>query len=184
VDTLIIAGGMAYTFKKVLENMEIGNSLFDKAGSEIVQKLMDKAKSKNVKILLPTDFVTADSFSKDAKTGYAGEGEGIPSGWQGLDVGEKSIAAFTKAVKESKTILWNGPLGVFEWPAFEKGTRTMLEVVGAQTKNDTITIIGGGDTATAASQFDVDEQFSHVSTGGGASLELLEGKRDVALIDS
>lgn len=137
---------------------------------------MQKAKDNNVKILLPVDFVTADSFSETATTGYAAPNEGIPSGWQGLDIGPKSIELFTGAIDEAKTILWNGPLGVFEWKAFEKGTREVLEIVAKRKAAGAITIIGGGDTATAAVQFGVDSQFSHVSTGGGASLELLEGK--------
>jgi len=176
VNALIICGGMAFTFKKTLDNMAIGNSLFDEAGSKKVKELVEKAKKNNVTITLPVDYVTADKFAKDAKVGYAEDKDGIPDGWMGLDVGEKSIELFKKAIDDAQTILWNGPPGVFEMEAFEKGTRGTMDAAIAGAKNGKIVIIGGGDTATVAAQYGVEEQLSHVSTGGGASLELLEGK--------
>ncbi|KAM3554844.1 hypothetical protein ARSEF4850_006265 [Beauveria asiatica] len=176
VNTLIVCGGMAFTFKKVIDDMKIGNSLFDEPGSKTVPKLMEKAKAKNVKVVLPTDFVTADKFDKDAAEGYATDKEGIPDGWMGLDCGKESIKLFQDAIGESKTILWNGPAGVFEFDKFAKGTKATLDAAVDGCKKGKIVIIGGGDTATVAAKYGVEDQLSHVSTGGGASLELLEGK--------
>lgn len=176
VDSLIICGGMAFTFKKTLENVKIGNSLFDEAGSKTVKDLVEKAKKNNVKIVLPNDYITADKFAKDAKTGYATDADGIPDGWMGLDCGDKSIALFKETIGEAKTILWNGPPGVFEFTAFEKGTRSTMDAAVDAAQSGKIVIIGGGDTATVAAKYGVEDKLSHVSTGGGASLELLEGK--------
>lgn len=176
VNTLIVCGGMAFTFKKTLEGVSIGNSLFDEAGSKTVKDLVEKAKKNNVKMVLPVDYITADSFSADAKTGYATDSDGIPEGWMGLDCGEKSIALYKEAIDESKTILWNGPPGVFEFPAFANGTKKTMDAAVAAAQNGKIVIIGGGDTATVAAKYGVEDKLSHVSTGGGASLELLEGK--------
>jgi phosphoglycerate kinase len=176
VNSLIICGGMAFTFKKTLENVKIGNSLFDEAGSKTVGDLVEKAKKNNVKIVLPVDYITADKFAKDAKTGTATDEEGIPDGWMGLDCGPKSIKLFQDTINESKTILWNGPPGVFEFDAFAKGTKETLDCVVEACANGKIVIIGGGDTATVAAKYGVEDKLSHVSTGGGASLELLEGK--------
>jgi phosphoglycerate kinase len=176
VNTLIICGGMAFTFKKTLENVSIGNSLFDEAGSKIVGELVEKAKSKNVKIVLPVDYITADKFAPDAETGYATDEQGIPDGWMGLDCGEKSIELYVKAIDEAKTILWNGPAGVFEFDAFAKGTKATLDAAVKGCQEGKTVIIGGGDTATVAKKYKAEDQISHVSTGGGASLELLEGK--------
>ncbi|CCH60932.1 hypothetical protein TBLA_0D04360 [Henningerozyma blattae CBS 6284] len=176
VDSIIIGGGMAFTFKKVIENAEIGDSIFDKAGAEIVPKLMEKAKAKGVKVVLPVDFVIADDFSATANTKTVTDKEGIPAGWQGLDNGPASRKLFAAAVAEAKTIVWNGPPGVFEFEKFSAGTKALLdEVVESCSKGNTV-IIGGGDTATVAKKFGVTDKISHVSTGGGASLELLEGK--------
>ncbi len=176
VDSLIICGGMAFTFKKTLENVKIGNSLYDAEGAKIVGNLVEKAKKNNVKIVLPVDYVTADNFAADAKTGTASDSEGIPDGWMGLDCGPKSIELFKKTIEEAKTILWNGPPGVFEFDAFAKGTKAVLDcAVDVAGKGKTV-IIGGGDTATVAAKYKVEDKLSHVSTGGGASLELLEGK--------
>jgi len=175
-DDIIIGGGMAYTFRKVLDGMEIGNSLFDPAGAEIVAELVDKAKEKGVRIHLPVDFVTADRFAPDANTGEATLESGIPAGWEGLDVGPKSRELFAKVIASAKTIVWNGPAGVFEFEKFDKGTRSMAEAIAAATAAGAITVIGGGDTATAAKKFGVIDKVTHASTGGGASLELLEGK--------
>lgn len=176
VDSLIICGGMAYTFKKTLENVKIGDSLFDEAGSKTVGELMEKAKKNNVKIVLPCDYVTADKFDKDANTSYATDQEGIPNGWMGLDTGEKSIELYKQAMNEAKTILWNGPPGVFEFDAFAKGTKATMDAAVDAAQKGKIVIIGGGDTATVAAKYGVEDKLSHVSTGGGASLELLEGK--------
>eukprot|EP01134_Creolimax_fragrantissima_P008420 CFRG8420T1 len=176
VDTIIIGGGMAYTFKKTLDGMSIGDSLFDQAGSDIAASLMEKAKAKNVKVVLPTDFITADKFAPDAKVGHAKDNEGIPDGWMGLDIGRDSLALFKTTVDESKQILWNGPCGVFEFDAFAKGTEGVMDAVVNATANGAVSIIGGGDTATCCKKYKTEEKVSHVSTGGGASLELLEGK--------
>lgn len=177
VDTLIICGGMAFTFKKTLYNIPIGSSLFDEAGSKTVASLMDKAKQKGVKVVLPVDYITADKFDKDAKVGYATDADGIPDGWMGLDCGEKSIKLYREAINDAQTILWNGPAGVFEFDKFATGTKETLDaVVDGVQKDGKIVIIGGGDTATVAAKYGVEDKLSHVSTGGGASLELLEGK--------
>ncbi|KAK0441165.1 phosphoglycerate kinase [Desarmillaria tabescens] len=176
VNSLIICGGMAFTFKKTLENISIGNSLFDAAGSEKVAGLVEKAKQKGVKIVFPVDYITADKFDKDAKTGTATETEGIPDGWMGLDAGPKSRELFREAVLEAKTILWNGPPGVFEFPAFAAGSTALLDANIEAAKNGAVVIVGGGDTATVVAQHHAEDKLSHVSTGGGASLELLEGK--------
>ncbi|KAI9014859.1 phosphoglycerate kinase [Gaertneriomyces semiglobifer] len=176
VDACIICGGMAFTFLKTLEGVKIGNSLFDEPGSKIVQKLVDKAKEKNVKLYLPQDFVTADKFDANANTGYATKQDGIPDGWMGLDAGKLTNKEFRDAVLGAKTILWNGPAGVFEFDKFAQGTTSLLEACAEATKKGATTIVGGGDTATAVANANREDDFSHVSTGGGASLELLEGK--------
>ncbi|KAI9303245.1 phosphoglycerate kinase 1 [Cunninghamella echinulata] len=176
VNALIVCGGMAFTFKKTLDNVAIGSSLFDQPGSELVKGLVEKAKAKNVKLLLPTDYITADSFSPDAKTGYATDKDGIPDGWMGLDCGKESNKLFTEEILSAKTILWNGPTGVFEFEKFATGTKEALNAVIKATENGATSIIGGGDTATAALQWGAEGKINHISTGGGASLELLEGK--------
>lgn len=176
VNSLIICGGMAFTFKKTLDNIKIGNSLFDEAGSKKCEELMKKAKDNNVKIVLPVDYITADKFDKDAKTGYATDEEGIEDGWMGLDCGDKSIKLYKETIDEAKTILWNGPPGVFEMEPFAKGTKATLDAAVEAAQSGKIVIIGGGDTATVAAKYGVEDKLSHVSTGGGASLELLEGK--------
>ncbi|EON67466.1 phosphoglycerate kinase [Coniosporium apollinis CBS 100218] len=176
VNSLVICGGMAFTFKKTLEGVGIGNSLFDEAGAKTVGDLVEKAKKNNVKIVLPNDYVTADKFDKDAKTGYATDEDGIPDGWMGLDCGEKSIKLYKEAIDEANTILWNGPPGVFEFEAFANGTKQTMDAAVEAAQKGKIVIIGGGDTATVAAKYGVEDKLSHVSTGGGASLELLEGK--------
>lgn len=176
VTDMIIGGGMAFTFLKVINNMNIGASLYDDEGSKIVQSLMDKAKRCGVNIHLPPDFVTGDKFAEDAKTATATVASGVPDGWMGLDVGPESNEAFKKVIVGAKTVVWNGPPGVFEFPNFAVGSRSMMDAVAEATKAGAITIIGGGDTATCAKKFDAEAKVSHVSTGGGASLELLEGK--------
>lgn len=176
VNIMIIGGGMAYTFKKVLYGMKIGKSLYDEAGAKIVEGLVQKAKEKNVELVFPVDYVTGDKFSADSKVGSATDESGIGDDWEGFDCGPKSRELFANAIKKSKTIIWNGPVGVFEFDIFAEGTKAVAQAVVEATKNGAITIIGGGDTATAALNFGIVDQVSHVSTGGGASLELLEGK--------
>jgi len=176
VNEMIIGGGMAFTFLKVINGMEIGNSLFDEEGSKIVSKLMEKAEKNGVKIHLPVDAVTASKFAEDAEVGNATIESGIPAGWLGLDVGPESIKKFLEPVKRAKVIVWNGPMGVFEYKNFANGTKAVMDGVVEATRNGTVTIIGGGDTATACAKWDTEDKVSHVSTGGGASLELLEGK--------
>ena len=175
-DEIIIGGGMAYTFLKVLGNMEIGTSLFDPKGAEVVAKVMDKAKAKNKAIHLPIDFLAADKFDKDAATKVVRADQGIPAGWGGLDCGPATIAKFTEVVGRANTIVWNGPVGVFEWDKFAAGTRAIMDAMVAATKRGAVTVIGGGDTATAADQWNAADKVTHCSTGGGASMELLEGK--------
>ncbi|KAI9281844.1 3-phosphoglycerate kinase [Sporodiniella umbellata] len=176
VNALIVCGGMAFTFKKTIENMKIGKSLYDEAGSKLVEKIVKDAAEKNVKILFPIDFITADDFSPNANTGYATDADGIPDELEGLDCGEKSSKLFAEEILKSKTIVWNGPSGVFEFDAFANGTKSVLTAVIEATKAGSTTIIGGGDTATAALKWGAEGKVSHISTGGGASLELLEGK--------
>ncbi|XP_040261233.1 phosphoglycerate kinase 1 [Bufo bufo] len=176
VNEMIIGGGMAFTFLKVLNNMEIGTSLYDEEGAKIVKDLMAKAEKNGVRITLPVDFTTADKFDENANTGQASVSTGIPAGWMGLDCGPESIKLFVEAVGRAKLIVWNGPVGVFEWDKFAKGTKAVMDKVVEVTGKGCITIIGGGDTATCCAKWDTEDKVSHVSTGGGASLELLEGK--------
>lgn len=176
VDEMIIGGGMAFTFLKVINKMKIGKSLYDEEGSKIVQKLMDKAKSKNVHVHLPVDFVTGDKFAEDAVVGKATVESGIPDNCLGLDIGPKTIEDFSKTVLKAKTIVWNGPPGVFEFKNFAAGSKAILDAVIKATQGGAISIIGGGDTATVCANYQAEDKVSHVSTGGGASLELLEGK--------
>jgi len=176
VNEMIVGGGMAFTFLKVLKGMEIGNSLYDAEGAKIVQKLMDKAAARGVTIHLPVDFVTGSKFGEDAEVGSATAESGIPAGWMGLDCGPESVKIFADAVKRAKTIVWNGPAGVFEFEKFAKGTKALMDAVVEVTQSGAITIIGGGDTATCCAKWNTEDKVSHVSTGGGASLELLEGK--------
>ncbi|KAF3483253.1 phosphoglycerate kinase [Arthroderma uncinatum] len=176
VNSLIICGAMAFTFKKVIDNLKIGNSLYDEEGSKLVKGIMEKAKEKNVKVVLPVDYVTGDKFAPDAKVGYATDAEGIPDGCMGLDCGKESVKLFQEAIGEAKTILWNGPPGVFEFDAFAQATKDTLNAAVDAAQKGSIVIIGGGDTATVAAKFKAEDKLSHVSTGGGASLELLEGK--------
>jgi len=176
VNEMIIGGGMAFTFLKQLNGMQIGSSLYDEAGAKIVQQLMDKAKANGVQIHLPVDFVTGDKFAEDAQVGAATVEGGVPDGWMGLDIGPKTIEAITPVIARAKTVVWNGPAGVFEIEPFSAGTRAMMAAVVAATKDGATTIIGGGDTATCCAKMGTEALVSHVSTGGGASLELLEGK--------
>jgi phosphoglycerate kinase len=171
VDALIIGGGMAYTFLKV-RGKTIGSSKLDKDGIETAKSAIDKAQAKNIPILLPIDNVVADKF--DAYANAKIVGENIPDGWIGLDIGPKTIELFENKLKTAKTIIWNGPLGVFEMDKFAKGTEEAARFI-AGLKGVT-SVIGGGDTAAAMSKFKVEDKMTHISTGGGASLEYLEGR--------
>lgn len=171
---IIIGGGMAFTFRKVLNGWEIGDSLYDTEGAKIVAELAEKAKAKGVNLHLPVDFVTADKFAPDATVSSATDH--IPAGTMGLDAGPQTRELFAKVIAASKTIIWNGPPGVFEFDAFANGTKAMADAIAAATEGGAITVVGGGDTATAAKKFGVASKVTHCSTGGGASLEFLEGK--------
>ena len=175
-DEIIIGGGMAYTFKKVIDDMAIGDSLFDPAGATIVGQLVDEAKVRDVKLILPVDYVCADKFDANANTRAASDATGIPDGWQGLDAGPQSIARYRAAILGAKTIIWNGPPGVFEFEKFAGATKAMAAAIAEATTLGATTVVGGGDTATAAKKFKIADKVTHCSTGGGASLEFLEGK--------
>ena len=174
VNHLIIGGGMAYTFIKALGG-EIGNSLCEEDKLDLALSILEKAKAKGVEIHLPTDSVNADKFDKDANTNTT-DIRHIEAGWLGLDIGPDSAKAFAKVIAESKTILWNGPMGVFEMKKFENGTKTVADAIVAATANGAFSLIGGGDSAAAINQFSLASQVSYVSTGGGALLEYIEGK--------
>ncbi|WP_442588583.1 phosphoglycerate kinase [Pedobacter sp. AW31-3R] len=175
VDNLIIGGGMAYTFAKA-QGGEIGTSLLEADRMELCLELLEKAKAKGVKLLLPLDTVIADKFDNDAEKGNVDSGA-IPADWMGLDIGPKTIELFSSVIKDSKTLLWNGPMGVFEMTSFEVGTRAIADAVVAATKdNDAFSLIGGGDSAAAIAKFNLEDEVSYVSTGGGALLEYMEGK--------
>jgi phosphoglycerate kinase len=176
VDMMIIGGGMAYTFLKVNDGMSIGSSLYDEDGAKIVPEIMAKAKEKGVEIILPCDFKISSKFGEDGEMQECDKFDGVPDGMMGLDCGPKSIEMNAEAIKKAKTIIWNGPMGVFEMKSFEKGTKAMMDTIVEVTKAGTVTVIGGGDTATACKNYDTEDKVSHCSTGGGASLELLEGK--------
>jgi len=175
VDNLIIGGGMAYTFAKA-QGGEIGTSLLEADKQELSLELIEKAKAKGVNLILPVDTVIADRFANDADKKDVTSGE-IPADWMGLDIGPKSVALFQDVIKQSKTLLWNGPMGVFEMESFEAGTKAVAEAVVAATKeNGAFSLIGGGDSAAAIAKFGMEDEVSYVSTGGGALLEYMEGK--------
>jgi phosphoglycerate kinase len=176
VDKMIIGGGMAFTFQKVMKGMDIGSSLYDEEGAKIVPTIIEKAAAKGVEIVLPVDFVTSSEFGEGGEIGVATVEGGIPEGMMGLDCGPETIKLNAEAIKSSKTIIWNGPMGVFEMASFEAGTKKMMDEIVAATEAGATTVIGGGDTATACKVYNTEDKVSHVSTGGGASLELLEGK--------
>ncbi len=171
VDTLIIGGGMAYTFMNALGE-EVGDSLLEEDYLDYAKEMMQKAEEKGVKLLIPIDTVVATAFDNDAESKTVGRG-GIEKGWQGLDIGEKTIELFKDALKDAKTVVWNGPMGVFEMPNFAKGTNAIAHLLA---ELDATTIIGGGDSVAAVNQAGLGDKMSHISTGGGASLEFLEGK--------
>lgn len=170
-DTLLIGGGMAYTFFKAM-GYEIGDSLLDAESIDLAKQLMENAKQKGVKLLLPVDTVVAKAFAADAEH-MTVAANAIPAGWQGLDIGEKTRELFAAEIKNAKTVIWNGPMGVFEFPAFAKGTEAVAK---ACAECGGTTIIGGGDSASAVKKLGYADKMTHISTGGGASLEFLEGK--------
>ena len=170
VDVLIVGGGMAYTFKKA-QGFGIGNSLLEADRMDYALEMIQKAKDKGVELLLPVDHVVAQEFSNDAEFKVVDE---IEDGWSGFDIGPKSIDLFVKALDGAKTVVWNGPMGVFEFPNFAKGTLKVAETLSEL--KDATTVIGGGDSVAAVIQLGYADKMSHISTGGGASLEFLEGK--------
>ena len=180
VDSIIIGGGMAYTFLKA-QGKNIGSSKLEKDKLEVASEILKNAKDKKVNIVLPIDHVVADKFDANANTKTVGED--IPDGWMALDIGPKTVELFKKSLKDAKTIVWNGPLGVFEMDKFQNGSKAVAEYVATL---KAVSIIGGGDTAAMVSKFGLESKMTHISTGGGASLEFLEGKAlpgVVALLD-
>jgi len=176
VDHIIIGGGMAFTFLKILKNYEIGDSIFDPVGAKEIKSIMSKAEESGVKIHLPIDFMTGSNFSEDCKKQYIDEGENIPEGYMGLDIGIKSCIKFDEVLKKARTILWNGPMGVFEFESFSQGTKSITSKIGDVTERlQASAIIGGGETATCFKMYAYTALGVHVSTGGGATLSLLEG---------
>ncbi len=174
VDTLVIVGGMAYTFQRAL-GVTTGKSLVEEDKIDMAKRAIDKAKAKGVELLLPVDNVLADKFAPDAKTQLWDCSVNFPVDWQGLDIGPKTIAAIEDVIENAHTIVWNGPAGVFEFPRFAVGTNAIAQAVA--TNRAAISIIGGGDSVSAINQAGVADQITHISTGGGASLEFLEGKK-------
>ena len=170
-DTIIIGGGMAYTFSAA-QGGQVGDSLLEADWEAYSLEMLEKAKAKGVKLLLPVDTVCADAFAPDAKSQVVKAGE-IPDGWQGLDIGPETVKLYCGAVADAGTVIWNGPMGVFEFPAFAKGTNAVAAAMAQQA--DAITIVGGGDSASAVEKSGQAAKFTHISTGGGASLEFLEG---------
>ncbi len=170
-DTIIIGGGMAYTFLRA-KGLAIGSSLCEEDRLELAKDLMKKASEKGVKLMLPADSKLGDRFSEDCETSFA-DSESMPDGWMGLDIGPKTIELYRDAVASAGTVLWNGPMGVFEFKAFEDGTRAVAEALA---ESGAVTVVGGGDSAAAIRKFGLEDKISHVSTGGGASLEYLEGR--------
>ncbi|MBT3301875.1 MAG: phosphoglycerate kinase [Bacteroidetes bacterium] len=174
VDNLIIGGGMAYTFFRAMGG-KTGDSLVEEDRIELASKLLNKAALKEVKIYLPIDSHIADSFSNEAKRRICNSDK-IHTGWMGLDIGKTAIETYTNVIQNSKTILWNGPMGVFEFSNFQQGTKAIAEAVAEATKNGAFSLIGGGDSVAAINKFELHDQVSYISTGGGAMLEYLEGK--------
>jgi len=171
---IIIGGGMAYTFLAA-QGFKIGNSLCETEKLDLALELLDRAKSGSVDIVLPVDSVAADAFNAEANTIITAD-QNIPNNYLGLDIGPKSMQLFAEKIKSSKTIIWNGPMGVFEFDRFAEGTKAVAQATLEATRNGAFSLIGGGDSAAAANKFGLADQFSFVSTGGGAMLELLEGK--------
>jgi phosphoglycerate kinase len=169
---------MAYTFRKLVEGITLGKSLYKPEWEPIAQAALDKARERGVKLLIPVDAMITDAFDFDAKklgnTRYTAVGEGIPEGWEGVDIGPESVKLFSAAIAEARTVIWNGPMGVFEIPTAAKGTFDIAEAVAAN--GSAKTIIGGGDSVKAVKKAKLGDKMTFISTGGGASLELLEGK--------
>lgn len=174
VDNLILAGGMTYTFAKAFGG-KIGDSIVENDKLDLARELVEMAKEKGVNLVLATDTKIADSFSNDAKTSFASVKE-IPDGWEGLDIGPESEKAFAEVIKNSKTILWNGPVGVFEFDNFDKGSRAVSDAIVDATKKGAFSLVGGGDSVACVNKFGQADEVSYVSTGGGALLEMIEGK--------
>lgn len=174
VDNLIITGGMSFTFAKALGG-QIGNSLCEDDKLELALELIEKAKANGVNLVLPVDAKVADAFNNDANTQFVSDHE-VPEGWLGLDIGPKTEAIFTDVIKASKTILWNGPTGVFEFENFSHGSRTVGEAIAAATKSGAFSLVGGGDSVACVNKFGLVDSVSYVSTGGGALLEAIEGR--------
>jgi len=174
VDLLLIGGGMANTFLKA-EGYEIGDSLFEEGKVDVARDLLTKAHQRDLKFLLPTDVVIADRFAADATSKVVAIDQ-VSRGWRIMDIGPETITAFSRALEGIQTIVWNGSLGVAEMPAFARGTIALIEILAERTKDGTTTIIGGGDSAAVVDQVGAADQMTHVSTGGGASLEFLEGR--------
>lgn len=175
VDNLIIGGGMTYTFVKA-EGYSVGNSICENDQTDTAKNIVEKAKEKNVNLVMTEDVLIADAFSADANVKVV-DATQIPDGWEGVDAGEKTIAKFDEVIKNSKTILWNGPVGAFEIDPFTQGTKAVALAVQEATKNGAVSVLGGGDTVAAIKKYKLDEaSFTHISTGGGASLEFIEGK--------
>ena len=174
VDNLIVTGGMTYTFTKAMGG-KIGNSIVEDDKLDLALDLMKKAKEKGVNLVLAVDAKIADAFSNDANTKYADVNE-IPDGWEGLDIGPKTIEIYADVIKNSKTILWNGPTGVFEFDNFTDGSRAVGNAIVEATKNGAFSLVGGGDSVACVNKFGIADQVSYVSTGGGALLEAIEGK--------
>lgn len=174
VDAIILGGGMAYTFIKA-QGGEIGNSICEDDKIDLALELIERAKENNVALHLPTDVVAADNFNNEANRKEL-QIFNISAGWQGLDIGPASIKAFSKVIINAKTILWNGPMGVFEMSNFSNGTKSIGDAIKISTKNGAYSLVGGGDSVSAVKEFGLDKDVSYVSTGGGAMLESLEGK--------
>ena len=174
VDNLIVGGGMAYTFAKAMGG-SVGNSLVETDNLELARSIVLKAKNKGVNLLLPTDSVNSARFDNNSKINHS-KIENIPEGYMGLDIGKESVRGFSSVIKRSKTIIWNGPMGVFEMSSFENGTKKIAESVCWATKNGAFSLVGGGDSVAAINKFNLKNQVSYVSTGGGAMLEYLKGK--------
>lgn len=174
VDALLIGGGMMFTFYKA-QGFEIGKSLLEGDKIDLAKSILEEAKEKNIRLLLPTDTVIGDKFDNSAATNTV-KVDQIPAGWMGLDIGPETIRLFSDEIKKAKTVVWNGPMGVFEMPNFAGGTMAVAQALSEATENGATTIVGGGDSASAIAQAGLDKAVSHVSTGGGASLEFLEGK--------
>jgi len=179
VDNLIIVGGMAYTFLKAFGN-KIGNSIVEDDKIDVARDIMKEAKKKGVNLILPIDFVIADAFSPDAETKVV-SADNIPDGWQGLDIGPKTLEKISKVIEDSKTIIWNGPAGVFEFEKFAKGTEGIGKAIGKATEKGAYSLVGGGDSVAAVQKLGLENKISYISTGGGVLLDMLAGKKLPAL---